>query len=272
MKNFLLVIAFSILIISPVQAEETFKDASERLFEAFHFILHTSLEPINREELVNELIEVMLENLDENSRFLDPEQSENHLDELGEMDEKGYVTFFPLGDFLYIRISMFGSGTQEQFLEGFDNLDDIPKGIVLDLRGNPGGWLHEGVAIVDAFIDRGLIVEQHGRNNAVYDKVNATQAMLVPKSVPIVILIDEDSASAAEVVASALKDHNRAILFGETSYGKGTVQRWREFENGSSVWVTTKKYFTKGGREIHEHGIEPNIIYVKPYGFRNNPK
>ena len=254
-----------------MQAEESFQDASERLYEAFHFILHSSIEEIDREELVNELIEVMLEDLDENSRFMDPERSEERLESLGISEDSSeqitYTTFTVLEDYLYIRIDVFGAGANKQLRNGFDALDEMPKGIVLDLRDNPGGWMHEAVAVVDAFIDQGLIVEQRGRRNIVRDKQNATQPMLIPINIPIVILIDNGSASASEIVAGALKDHNRAILMGETTYGKATVQVWRELENGSTVWVTTKKYYTKGGSEIHGYGIEPNVIYIRQGGY-----
>ena len=133
-----------------------------------------------------------------------------------------------------------------------------PIGYIIDLRSDPGGNLNEAVTITDTFLDSGQIVSQRGRfpyDNAVFVANKGDMA----EGLPIIVLIDAGSASASEIVAGALQDHHRAIIMGERSFGKGSVQTWQQLSNNSALKLTTARYYTPAGRSIQEGGIEPDI-------------
>ncbi len=133
-----------------------------------------------------------------------------------------------------------------------------PKGLILDLRQNPGGLLDEAVNLSDLFLEKGEIVSQRGRyakDNEVY---NAEPGDLA-KGLPIVVLIDEGSASASEIVAGALQDQHRAIVMGERSFGKGSVQTLLPLTRDTALKLTTARYYTPSGRSVQEGGITPDI-------------
>lgn len=133
-----------------------------------------------------------------------------------------------------------------------------PKGLILDLRQNPGGLLDEAVHLSDLFLEKGEIVSQRGRyakDNEVY---NAEPGDLA-KGLPIVVLIDEGSASASEIVAGALQDQHRAVVMGERSFGKGSVQTLLPLTRDTALKLTTARYYTPSGRSVQEGGITPDI-------------
>lgn len=167
--------------------------------------------------------------------------------------EKGYG---------YLRISSFQSGTGQGLLDAMDELkkeNEGPlKGLVLDLRNNPGGVLNAAVDVSDAFIDSGLIVYTEGRIKNSEMRFNAS-ADDVLKGAPMVVLINGGSASASEIVAGALQDHKRAVIMGEKSFGKGSVQTILPTSNGAAVKLTTARYFTPSGRSIQAEGIQPDV-------------
>jgi carboxyl-terminal processing protease len=166
--------------------------------------------------------------------------------------EKGYG---------YIRITQFQSRTGENLADAIDQLKDENenlKGIVLDLRNNPGGVLNAAVRVSDAFIDKGLIVYTEGRTEDSDNKFHASSGDLV-KGAPIVVLINGGSASASEIVAGALQDHKRAVIMGTRSFGKGSVQTILPMNNKTAVKLTTALYFTPNGRSIQAEGIVPDI-------------
>jgi carboxyl-terminal processing protease len=134
-------------------------------------------------------------------------------------------------------------------------------GIVLDLRRNPGGSLDEAVALSDLFLDSGQIVSQRGRRatDTIYYDAETVYRGDVAQGLPVIVLIDEGSASASEIVAGALQDHNRALIMGETSFGKGSVQTLLPLTRDSALKLTTARYYTPSGRSVQEGGIEPDI-------------
>jgi len=136
-------------------------------------------------------------------------------------------------------------------------------GLVLDLRRNPGGSLDEAVALSDIFLSEGQIVSQRGRNrrDSVYYEAESVYRGDAAEGLPVIVLIDEGSASASEIVAGALQDHHRALVMGERSFGKGSVQTLFYLDSGYSkaVKLTTARYFTPAGRSVQEGGIEPDI-------------
>jgi carboxyl-terminal processing protease len=132
------------------------------------------------------------------------------------------------------------------------------KGLVLDLRNNPGGVLSGAVGVSDAFINDGLVVYTEGRIDDSSHRYTATPGDSL-NGAPLIILINGGSASASEIVAGAMQDHKRAIIMGTKSFGKGSVQTIQELQNGSAVKITTARYFTPNGRSIQAKGIVPDI-------------
>jgi len=132
---------------------------------------------------------------------------------------------------------------------------------VLDLRSNPGGSLDEAVALSDLFLDKGVIVSQRGRiasENQYYRAESMFKGDVV-KGMPIVVLVDAGSASASEIVAGALQDQHRAVVMGERTFGKGSVQSFIQLDKNSAVKLTTARYFTPSGHSVQEGGILPDI-------------
>jgi carboxyl-terminal processing protease len=160
----------------------------------------------------------------------------------------------------YIRITNFQSRTTTDLLKAISDLqkENRLKGLILDLRNNPGGVLNGAVGVSDAFIDDGLIVYTEGRIEDSSHRYLATPGDSL-NGAPLVVLINGGSASASEIVAGALQDHKRGIILGTKSFGKGSVQTIQELRNGSAVKLTTARYFTPNGRSIQATGIEPDI-------------
>lgn len=164
-------------------------------------------------------------------------------------------------DYIYLRIAQFQANTATDMRKAIDKAvaKDQPKGIVLDLRNNPGGVLQAAVDVVDAFIDSGLIVYTEGR---IAEAATRFVANSVPpaNTLPVVVLINGGSASASEIVAGALQDHKRAIVLGTTSFGKGSVQSVIPLSETHGMKLTTARYFTPNGNSIQAQGIVPDII------------
>jgi len=161
----------------------------------------------------------------------------------------------------YVRITQFQSRTGDNLAEAISKLKDENKnlkGLVLDLRNNPGGVLNAAVAVSDAFINKGLIVYTEGRTGDSDNKFHATTGDLI-NGAPLIVLVNGGSASASEIVAGALQDHQRAVILGTQSFGKGSVQTILPMNNGTAVKITTARYFTPNGRSIQAEGIVPDI-------------
>ncbi len=162
----------------------------------------------------------------------------------------------------YLRISSFQSPTGEALKAAVKKLKEENKkelkGVVLDLRNNPGGVLNAAVSVSDAFLESGLIVYTEGRIENSEMKFNASPDDVL-NGAPMVVLINAGSASASEIVAGALQDHKRAVIMGEKSFGKGSVQTILPTSNGGAVKLTTARYYTPSGRSIQAEGIEPDI-------------
>jgi carboxyl-terminal processing protease len=135
------------------------------------------------------------------------------------------------------------------------------RGLVLDLRGNPGGLLDQAVVVSDLFLSEGVIVTVAGRNKNAVEKLMAHEEGTF-SGFPMAVLVDEGSASAAEIVAGALQDHHRATIIGEPTYGKGSVQTFLDLRDGSGLKLTTSRYYTPSGRSLHGTGIAPDVKVV----------
>jgi carboxyl-terminal processing protease len=162
----------------------------------------------------------------------------------------------------YLRISQFQSKTADYLEDAIRDLkkenEDNLKGLVLELRNNPGGVLNGAVAVSDAFLTKGLIVYTEGRIDDSRLRFNATPDDLL-NGKPIVVLVNQGSASASEIVAGALQDHKRAIILGSKTFGKGSVQTILPLSGGTALKLTTARYFTPSGRSIQAEGITPDI-------------
>ncbi|MBK6962252.1 MAG: S41 family peptidase [Gammaproteobacteria bacterium] len=163
--------------------------------------------------------------------------------------------------FAYLRIAQFQEQTGAELTRAIAELrkqEPALKGMVIDLRNNPGGLLPASIDVADALLDNGLIVYTEGRIAS-----SNTRAMATPgdalEGIPLTVLINEGTASAAEIVAGALKDHRRALIVGTRSFGKGSVQTVLPLQDGRAIKLTTARYFTPSGNSIQADGIQPDV-------------
>jgi len=170
---------------------------------------------------------------------------------------------FPLGEnsIGYIRLTQFGEKTADDLEKALGKLEGQGmSGLILDLRGNPGGLLDQAVKICEKFLPRGrLVVSTEGRVASQKSRYLATGRNPHPQ-IPMVILVNGGSASASEIVAGCLQDEKRAIVVGEQTFGKGSVQSILPLQDGSALRLTTAKYYTPSHKVIHEKGITPDIL------------
>ncbi len=161
----------------------------------------------------------------------------------------------------YFRMGQFhreSARNMQDSLESVKSQDMALRGLVIDLRNNPGGVLQPAIDIADGFLESGRIVMTRGRNETMQMEFDAHPGEWLP-GVPVVILVDRGSASASEVLAGALQDHGRALVVGERTFGKGSVQSVLPLRNGGGIKLTTAHYYTPTGRSIQARGIEPDI-------------
>jgi carboxyl-terminal processing protease len=167
------------------------------------------------------------------------------------------------GDVGIININSFskntGAGVRAAIVGIEKSLGRKPTGYVIDLRSNPGGLLDQAIEVSDAFLDHGEIVSQRGREKNDIERYYAKPGDDTAGA-PIVVLVDAGSASAAEIVAAALQDHHRAIVMGERSFGKGSVQTLLPLSQTTALRLTTARYYTPSGRSVQEGGIEPDVL------------
>jgi carboxyl-terminal processing protease len=168
------------------------------------------------------------------------------------------------GGYVYARITAFSDTTAEDFAASIARLrrdmSAKPRGVVLDLRNNPGGVLESAVEVADQLLETGVIVTADGRTPAARFTMEATPGEVLP-GVPVVVLVNGSTASAAEILAGALQDHHRALLLGRRTFGKGSVQTVMPLKEGRAIKLTTSRYFTPSGRSIQGHGIEPDHTF-----------
>jgi len=163
-------------------------------------------------------------------------------------------------DIIYLRVSSFDTKVTED-LEKIIKENKNVKGFILDLRNNPGGLLNQAIGVVDLFVDKGVIVSQKGRTAEDEEKFEAS-AFNTKSKLPLVVLVNEGSASASEIVSGSLQDHKRAVVIGEKTFGKGSVQAVLPIENDRSenIKLTIAKYYLPSGRTIQATGVTPDVI------------
>lgn len=168
----------------------------------------------------------------------------------------------------YVWVTNFRETTTQDLVNALEKMEKAKtplKGLILDLRNNPGGLLNQAVDVSDLFLEKGVILSIKGRQDK-HAKVFTAKPNDVKRNYPIVVLINGGSASASEIVAGALQDHKRALILGTTSFGKGSVQNVEPLRDGYGLKLTIARYFTPSGRSIQAKGIEPDIVvkYVAP--------
>jgi carboxyl-terminal processing protease len=170
-------------------------------------------------------------------------------------------------DIAYVRISGFQGETDRDLAKALEEIEEGRdlRGLILDLRWNPGGLLNQSISVSDLFLDSGIIVSTKGRDDAQSMDVSAEKND-VPRNYPMIVLVNGGSASASEIVAGALQDNKRALILGTQTFGKGSVQTILPLSDGSGLRLTTANYYTPSGRSIQASGITPDIIldYVPP--------
>lgn len=169
----------------------------------------------------------------------------------------------------YLRIVQFNEQTERALYDGVKSL--LKQGmtaLVVDVRSNPGGLLSVAIEVSQAFLPKGsLIVSTRGRGDV--NQLYTSKGSRHFTDFPMVLLVNRGSASASEILAGALQDHKRAVIVGERSFGKGSVQTVLQLEDGSAIRLTTAKYYTPNGRMIHDKGIDPDIsVYMSPESFQ----
>ncbi len=170
-------------------------------------------------------------------------------------------------DIGYIKLKSFNENSDKQFIELIKKYEKQNlKGYIIDLRNNPGGLLNQAIAITDFFLEKGEIVSTKGRRTSETRKFFARTGDGV-KGKPIIVLINNGSASASEIFAGALKDHKRAIILGENSYGKGSVQSIIPLRNGGGIRLTISKYYLPSGKSISDVGVSPDIVIEEEKQF-----
>ncbi|MEK9680491.1 MAG: S41 family peptidase [Pelagibacteraceae bacterium] len=173
----------------------------------------------------------------------------------------------------YLRVRAFNEQSHDQLLKQIQKIKNKKlDGYILDLRNNPGGLLSQAIKITETFLDGGEIVSTRGRDKNDIKIFNAKKGDKINNK-PLIILINKGSASASEIVSGALKDHKRAIILGEKSFGKGSVQSIIPLKNGGGLRLTTAKYYLPSGISIHEKGVEPDITIKRDKeNFKINTK
>jgi carboxyl-terminal processing protease len=163
----------------------------------------------------------------------------------------------------YVKLSQFQDKTSDELKKAIENLDSKNKGgikgLILDLRNNPGGLLSQAVEVADQFVDQGLIVSVRGRAEDQSTEYYATKKES-SRNYPLVVLVNKGSASASEVVAEALQDDKRAVILGTKTFGKGSVQTIIRLEDGSGLKLTTAKFYAPSGRSISQIGVTPDVV------------
>jgi carboxyl-terminal processing protease len=175
----------------------------------------------------------------------------------GKIDVQSVYTKQIGDNILYVRVTSFDKKVVDGVLKAINQNKNKDKGIILDLRNNPGGLLDQAVGLVDLFVDHGIIVSQKGRTSSENKVYNATGATAT--KMPMVVLINEGSASASEIVSGSLQDHKRAVVVGTKSFGKGSVQVVLPISEEEAVKLTIARYYLPSGRTIQAVGVTPDI-------------
>lgn len=196
-------------------------------------------------------------------RVMPPDEQEREVEITRQYIKIPTLSFELLDEsFGYFKMTQFHQDSAADFQQSLDSIksDGIQMdALIIDLRGNPGGILRQAVAMADGFLDDGVIVSTRGRNSTMQLEFRAEAGQWLP-DIPLMILVDHSTASASEVLAGALQDNERAVIAGERTFGKGSVQSVLPLRNGAGIKLTTARYYTPSGRSIQASGIEPDVV------------
>ena len=164
----------------------------------------------------------------------------------------------------YIRLTSFSANAEEQLTEALEELlAQNPEGLILDLRDNPGGFLDQSIAVADLFLPEGVVLYERSRTQDI-DEIYRSETGDLAEEIPLVVLINAGSASASEIVAGAIRDHERGVLIGETTFGKGSVQLTHTLSDGSELRVTIARWYLPSDQTIDGNGIAPDVEVETP--------
>ncbi|MBS0365901.1 MAG: hypothetical protein JSR67_08775 [Proteobacteria bacterium] len=241
-----------------------------RLFaEVYERIKRDYVDEVDDHALMETALRGMVAALDPHSAYLDRSQLEQvRVSTAGATPSTHSVEARTLAPGIgYLRITTFNEATPEELRRAIIRIkssnDSRIMGYLIDLRNNPGGVLESGVAVADDFLDSGVIVTGDGRTPESRFSMEATPGDL-SEGAPLVVLVNQGSASASEIVAAALKDHGRALLVGQRTYGKGSVQTVTPLAHGGAIKLTTSRYFTPSGASIQSVGLMPDVLAEEP--------
>lgn len=204
-------------------------------------------------EMIDNMMTYGFQELDTDSKYY----ADLDIDKKKAPKTKRYFYDREIGDILYIKVGAFNPYTKGNIVESLNKHPDM-KGLILDLRGSPGGMLSEAVDITSLFLDEGIVVSTRGRGADSTKFYNAEPGDII-NAKPLVILIDGNTASSAEVLASGLKEQGRAKVIGTQSFGKGTVQKLIKFDNNSELALSNAYFYTPSGNKIDKVGITPDL-------------
>ncbi|PCI72153.1 MAG: hypothetical protein COB38_04475 [Gammaproteobacteria bacterium] len=252
---------------SPTKKKETLLPLKElqTFSEVFHHIKTSYHKNISDEELINAAISGMLNKLGKHTRYY----SQQEFSKFNVASNGGRTgTLLPsvtserlLSQVGYIAINQFTKKTPSEVITHLNQLiqDHDTNRLIIDLRNNLGGVLDASVDVANLFLDKGLIYSSKGKSIESNRKVIA-ESPAIFRDITLLIIMNRDSASSSEILAGALQDNKRAIILGEISYGKGTIQTVFALRNGAGIKMTTSEYFTPNGNQIQGKGIAPDII------------
>ncbi|MGB0495666.1 MAG: S41 family peptidase [Kangiellaceae bacterium] len=233
--------------------------------EVFHHIKTSYHKDISDEELIQAAIKGMLNSVGEHTKYYSPQEFAyfNRVSDGGQADTltPNIISTNISDNIGYIAIAQFTSKTPDELVKHINNLmqNYDTKKLILDLRNNLGGVVEASEEIANMFLRKGSIYFSKGKSTESNRNVLAQGRTIFPELI-LLVMINRNTASSSEILAGALQDNKRAIIFGENSYGKGTIQTVFALRNGSAIKLTTSEYFTPNGNAIQQKGITPDII------------
>lgn len=248
MKGFFISLLALVLCCTSVSAQQTKRQMIKKLNSLYTLIDEYYVEDMPLEPLVEEAIRATLRTLDPHSQYLTKEEMEASKRRLSGKDATHCpVVAFRMDSIGYISISAFTKNIANEFYTAYTKLGDV-KSIVIDLRNNGGGYLTAAIDLSSLFLSKGdIVVTTESKRREVVHKAKRDGVL---RDIPLVVILNENSASASEIFAGAMQDHDRGVIVGRTSYGKGLIQKNIEYKDGSGVRITTARYKTPSGRPI----------------------